>query len=66
MTHSRHNLPVAPNLVARQFAVSTPDKTWVSDINYVRTDEGWLDLAGLKDLPDREIVGYAMGERMTQ
>jgi len=65
-TDSRHNLPVAPNLLARQFAVSAPDKAWVSDITYVPTDEGWLYLAGLKDLFDGELVGYAMSERMTQ
>ena len=57
---------MAPNLLARQFAVSGPDKAWVSDITYVPTDEGWLYLAGLKDLFDGALVGYAMSERMTQ
>jgi len=65
-TDSRHNLPVAPNLLGRQFAVAAPNKAWVTDITYVSTDEGWLYLAGLKDLFDGELVGYAMAERMTQ
>lgn len=65
-TDSRHNLPVAPNLLGRQFAVAAPNKAWVTDITYVATDEGWLYLAGLKDLFDGELVGYAIAERMTQ
>jgi putative transposase len=65
-TNSRHDLPVAPNLLDRQFAVAKPNLAWVADITYVATDEGWLYLAGLKDLFDGELVGYALGERMTQ
>jgi len=65
-TDSNHNLPVAPNLLEQKFAVSGPNKAWVADITYVSTDEGWLYLAGIKDLWNREIVGYAMGHRMTQ
>jgi len=65
-TDSRHNLPVAPNLLGRQFAVAAPNKAWVTDITYVSTGEGWLYLAGLKDLFDGELVGYAMAECMTQ
>jgi putative transposase len=65
-TDSNHNLPVAPNLLDQNFAVSGPNKAWVADITYVKTAEGWLYLAGIKDLWNREIVGYAMSHRMTQ
>ena len=65
-TDSRHNLPVAPNLLDRQFAVAAPNKAWVTDITYIATDEGWLYLAGIKDLFNGELVGYALGSRMTQ
>ena len=65
-TNSRHDLPVAHNLLDRQFAVAKPNLAWVADITYLATDEGWLYLAGLKDLFDGELVGYALGERMTQ
>ena len=65
-TDSKHNLPVAENLLNQQFKVSEPNKVWVSDITYMPTDEGWLYLAGHKDLFTGEIVGYAMGERMTR
>jgi len=65
-THSRHKLPVAENLLEQQFKVSQPNKVWLSDITYVPTDEGWLYLAGHKDLFNSEIVGYAMGERLSR
>jgi putative transposase len=65
-TYSKHNLPVAENLLNQQFKVSEPNKVWTSDITYIPTDEGWLYLAGHKDLFTGEIVGYAMGERMTR
>jgi transposase InsO family protein len=65
-TYSKHNLPVTENLLNQQFQVAEPNKVWLSDITYVPTDEGWLYLAGHKDLFTHEIVGYAMGERMTR
>ena len=65
-TDSKHKLPVAENLLGQQFKVSQPNMVWVSDITYVPTDEGWLYLAGHKDLFTGEIVGYAMGERLTR
>lgn len=65
-TDSRHTLPVAENVLDQQFKVYEPNKVWVSDITYVPTDEGWLYLAGHKDLFTGEIVGYAMGERLTK
>jgi putative transposase len=64
-TNSRHRLPVAENLLGQEFKVYRPNAVWVSDITYVPTDEGWLYLAGHKDLFTGEIVGYAMGERLT-
>ena len=63
-TYSRHKLPVAQNLLGQRFKVYAPNKVWVSDITYVPTDEGWLYLAGHKDLFNGEIIGYAMGERL--
>jgi len=65
-TDSKHKLPVAKNLLKQQFKVYKPNAVWVSDITYVPTDEGWLYLAGHKDLFTNEIVGYAMGERLTR
>ena len=65
-TYSKHGLPVAENLLNQQFQVVEPNQVWLTDITYVPTDEGWLYLAGHKDLFTHEIVGYAMGERMTQ
>jgi transposase InsO family protein len=65
-TDSRHTLPVAENILGQQFAVTEPNKVWVSDITYVPTDEGWLYVAGHKDLCTGNIVGYAMGERLTR
>ena len=65
-TDSNHNMPVAANLLDRRFEASEPNKAWVSDITYVATDEGWLYVAAVKDLFNREVVGYAMSDRMTQ
>ena len=58
--------PVAPNILNREFSVNAPSKVWVSDITYIPTDEGWLYLAGIKDLFNGERVGYAMNKRMTK
>jgi transposase InsO family protein len=65
-TDSKHKLPVSDNLLNQEFKVSEPNKVWTSDITYVPTDEGWLYLAGHKDLFTGEIVGYSMGERLTR
>ena len=65
-TDSNHGLPVAGNILNQQFKVYKPNAVWVSDITYVPTDEGWLYLAGHKDLFNSEIVGYAMGERLSR
>jgi putative transposase len=65
-THSRHNLPVAENLVNRQFAVDRPNKIWLSDITYIQTQEGWLYLSAVLDLFNRQIIGWSMNDRLTQ
>jgi putative transposase len=65
-TNSNHALPVAPNLLEQNFCATRPNQAWLTDITYIPTDEGWLYLAGVKDLFSCEIVGYAMGARMTQ
>jgi len=65
-TNSKHNLPVAENLVDQDFTPSRPNEIWLTDITYIPTQEGWLYLAGVKDVFTCEIVGYAMAERMTQ
>jgi transposase InsO family protein len=65
-TDSRHTLPVAENLLHQQFEAARPNAVWVSDITYIPTGEGWLYLAGHKDLCTGEIVGYAMGNRVTK
>ena len=64
---NQHHLPVAPNMLNRQFAqTSAPNQVWVADITFIPADEGWLYLAALKDLHTCEIVGWAMYSRMTQ
>jgi len=65
-TDSKHTLPVAENILGQQFKVMAPNRVWVSDITYVPTDEGWLYVAAHKDLFTADIVGYAMGERLTR
>lgn len=65
-TDSRHSLPVVENLLGRHFEATAPNQTWLTDITYIPTEEGWLYLAGHKDLFTGEIVGYAMSERMTK
>lgn len=65
-TNSKHQLPIAPNLLKRQFNPTAPNQVWVADITYIPTDEGWLYLAAVKDLHTCEIVGWAMDERMTK
>lgn len=64
-TNSKHNYPVAPNLLNRHFQVDAPNQVWVADITYIRTFEGWLYLAAVMDLYSRKIVGWAMSETMT-
>lgn len=65
-TNSAHDLPVAPNLLEQKFDIDVPGKVLGTDITYIATGEGWLYLAGVKDFGSMEIVGYAMGSRMTK
>jgi putative transposase len=63
-TDSRHALPVAPNVLARQFNPDAPNRAWVCDMTYVRTRSGWLYLAVVLDLFSRKVVGWAMAPSM--
>jgi len=65
-TDSKHTLPVAENLLNQQFEATRPNEVWLSDITYIPTEEGWLYLAGHKDLFTGEMVGRAMGSRITK
>ena len=64
-TNSKHNLPVAENLLKQNFAAQKPNTVWVSDITYIWTLEGWLYLAVILDLYSRQVVGWAMSDRLT-
>ena len=63
-TDSKHNLPIAANLLDRNFQPETPDAVWTSDITYIPTDEGWLYLAAVIDLYARQVVGWSMTSHM--
>jgi putative transposase len=63
-TDSRHDLPVAENLVAREFYPAAPNRRWGADITYLATDEGWLYLAVVIDFFNREIVGWSLKEQL--
>ncbi len=64
-TDSKHKLPVAESLLARNFTPTAPSQVFTSDITYIWTDEGWLNLAVLLDLFNREVVGWSIKPRMT-
>ena len=59
-----YNLPIAPNHLDRQFTVAQPNQTYVGDITYIHTQEGWLYLAVVIDLYSRQVVGCSMAEHM--
>lgn len=63
-TDSQHSLPVAPNLLARAFTPAAPNQVWTADMTYIWTDEGWLYLAVVLDLFNREVVGWSIQPRM--
>jgi putative transposase len=63
-TDTKHSLPVAENLLARDFTPEAPDRVWSSDITYIDTDEGWLYLAVVIDLFSRQVVGWSMQPHM--
>ena len=64
-TDSKHSLPVAPNVLEREFAPPAPNRVWAADLTYVWTDQGWLYLAVVLDLFNREVVGWSIKPRMT-
>jgi putative transposase len=63
-TDSNHNLPVADNLLDRQFDPAEANEVWLADITYIPTREGWLYLAAVEDLFSRMVVGWSMAEHM--
>jgi putative transposase len=63
-TDSKHDLPIAPNLLTADFAVASPTRSGVGDITYIATDEGWLYLAVVIDLFSRQVVGWSMQPHM--
>ena len=65
-TDSNHDLPIAPNLLNREFTVAQPDKVWAGDITYIATDEGGLFLAVVIDLFSRQVVGWSLRQDMTR
>lgn len=64
-TDSKHRLPVAENILDRQFAPEAPNRIWTGDITYIATAEGWLYLAVVIDLFNREVIGWSIKPRMT-
>jgi putative transposase len=58
-TDSKHTMPVAPNILDRQFEPELPNQKWVADITYIGTRTGWVYLAAVMDLCGRRIVGWA-------
>jgi putative transposase len=63
-TDSKHRLPIADNILARDFTAEARDQVWVGDITYVNTWEGWLYLAVLIDIYSRRVVGWAIADHM--
>lgn len=63
-TDSKHGMPIADNILNRQFKPKQPNKAWVADITYIRTRSGWLYLAAVLDLYSRKIIGWAMAPGM--
>ena len=64
-TDSKHSMPVAANLLARNFTPPAPNKVWTGDITYIATGEGWLYLDIVLDLFNREVIGWSIKPRMT-
>jgi transposase InsO family protein len=63
-TDSNHDLPVAENLLDRQFDPASPNESWVADITYIPTREGWLYLAAVEDLYSRRVVGWSLADHL--
>lgn len=65
-TDSKHTLPIAPNLLKKDFTAVRPGYKLVGDITYIPTEEGWLYLATVIDLFSRKVIGWALSKRMTK
>ncbi len=65
-TQSKHDHPIAKNILQRDFKASGPNQVWAADITYVETAEGWLYLAVILDLFNRQVVGWAMSQRINE
>lgn len=65
-TQSNHKLPIADNVLNREFYVKTPNKVWLADITYLWTQEGWFYLAAVLDAFSRRIVGWSMADHMRE
>jgi len=63
-TDSKHNKPISPNVLNREFAPISPNQCWVGDITYVKTGKGWMYLAVVLDLYSRQVVGWSMQNHM--
>ena len=64
-TQSRHDFLVADNVLNQRFSVDSANKVWVSDITFIWTREGWLYLAAILDIFNRQIVGWSMGDTLS-
>lgn len=65
-TQSKHERPVAPNVLEQSFEVGEPNKVWASDITYVHTRRGWAYLAAVLDLGSRRVVGWKVSDSMEE
>jgi transposase InsO family protein len=63
-TDSNHDLPIAENVLNRNFTTTEPDKAWVADITYIPTAQGWLYLAVIIDLFSRRVIGWSIADHM--
>jgi len=65
-TQSKHSSPIAKNVLNRQFSTIAPNRSWVADITYLWTSEGWLYIAAVLDLFSRRVVGWSMANHMKE
>lgn len=63
-TDSKHSFPIAPNLLGRDFTAHGPDESWVTDITFIWTLQGWLYLAVILDVFSRRVVGWATSQHV--
>ncbi len=63
-TDSKHNYPLARNILNQNFTVFRKNQVWLSDITYIETKQGWMYLTVIIDLFHRKVVGWSMGETL--